>query len=170
VFKFKSPTQTLPSSFKHNDRLLEFDREILEHNLSKTSTPTNPEIASLNRLNSLTSVKSSSQSVYRMPTMDIKKYQQLATTTHLETASNNVECQIEIQPPGSLIPAATAKSSSRISAQELHKYVGGLVGVFLLFSITFPVAMMRVSHHPKFALDRSHVKSLTTADRASLTN
>ncbi len=52
-----------------------------------------------------------------------------------------------------------ADVSTRISARELHKYVSGLIGVFLLFSITYPLAMIRVSSQPKFAAYRSHIKS-----------
>jgi hypothetical protein len=49
----------------------------------------------------------------------------------------------------------------RIPAQELHKYVLGLVGVFLLMVITYPIAMNRVSQTKKFAPYKSHLKSLT---------
>ena len=49
----------------------------------------------------------------------------------------------------------------RISAQELHKYVVGLIGVFALVVITYPIAMTRVAHQKKFAPYNSHLKSLT---------
>ena len=49
----------------------------------------------------------------------------------------------------------------RISARELHKYVIGLVGVFALAVITYPIAMTRVAQKEKFAPYKSHLKSLT---------
>jgi hypothetical protein len=52
-------------------------------------------------------------------------------------------------------------SANRISAQELHKYVIGLVGVFLLFISTYPIAMSRVTQKEKFAPYQFHLKSLT---------
>jgi hypothetical protein len=53
------------------------------------------------------------------------------------------------------------KVNTRISAQELHKYVMGLIGIFIVFFITYPMAIGRVSQQGKFASDRSHVKSLS---------
>jgi hypothetical protein len=58
--------------------------------------------------------------------------------------------------------------SGRISARELHKYVVGLVGVFGLFIITYPIAIHRVAQTEKFAPDRSHLKSLTLEYQALL--
>jgi hypothetical protein len=49
----------------------------------------------------------------------------------------------------------------QISAQELHKYVLGLVGIFLLVVGTYPTAMSRVAQKEKFAPYQSHLKSLT---------
>jgi hypothetical protein len=49
----------------------------------------------------------------------------------------------------------------RISAQELHKYVIGLIGVFIAVVATYPIAMSRVAQKEKFAPYQSHVKSLT---------
>ena len=49
----------------------------------------------------------------------------------------------------------------RISAQELHKYVMGLIGVFILMVITYPIAMNRVAQKEKFAPYQSYLKSLT---------
>jgi hypothetical protein len=49
----------------------------------------------------------------------------------------------------------------RISAQELHKYVLGLIGVFVMIVITYPIAMSRVAQKEKFAPYQSHLKSLT---------
>jgi hypothetical protein len=53
------------------------------------------------------------------------------------------------------------KLPNRISSQQLHKYVLGLVGVFALFLVAYPIAMNRVSHKEKFAPYQSYVKSLT---------
>jgi len=39
----------------------------------------------------------------------------------------------------------------RISARELHKIVWAMVGVFGFFSLSYPLAMWRVSQHEKFA-------------------
>jgi hypothetical protein len=55
----------------------------------------------------------------------------------------------------------TVHSSTRITDRELHKYVVGLVGVLMLFLITYPLAMARVSQKAKFAPYQSHLKSLT---------
>ena len=50
---------------------------------------------------------------------------------------------------------------TRISAQELHKYVLGLLSLFMLFVVTYPIAMSRVAEKEKFAPYQSHLKSLT---------
>jgi hypothetical protein len=42
---------------------------------------------------------------------------------------------------------------------KMHKYVWTLVGVFALFTVTFPTALGRVSQDQKFK--GFHVKSLT---------
>jgi hypothetical protein len=55
----------------------------------------------------------------------------------------------------------TVHQPQRISAQELHKYVLSLIGIFMLFLVTCPIAMNRVAQTKKFAPDRSHLKSLT---------
>ena len=60
-----------------------------------------------------------------------------------------------------LVDSSNINYSARISAQELHKYVVGLVGIFMLFLITYPIAMARVSQKEKFAPYQSHLKSLT---------
>jgi hypothetical protein len=57
--------------------------------------------------------------------------------------------------------ALVQDTSNRISAQELHKYVMGLVGVFMLCIVAYPIAIHRVSQKEKFAPYRSHLKSLT---------
>ena len=49
----------------------------------------------------------------------------------------------------------------RIPARELHKYVVGLVGVFVLIVTSYPIAMNRVTQNGKFATYKSHLKSLT---------
>jgi hypothetical protein len=51
--------------------------------------------------------------------------------------------------------------SNRISARELHKYTVGLIGIFMLFVITYPIAIYRVAQQAKLGSDRSHLKSLT---------
>lgn len=58
-------------------------------------------------------------------------------------------------------PINTSSTSVRISAQELHKYVLGLIGIFMLIVITYPIAMSRVAQKEKFAPYNSHLKSLT---------
>lgn len=55
---------------------------------------------------------------------------------------------------------------NRISARELHKYAVGLFGIFLLFLITYPIAIYRVTRQEKFAPYRSHLKSLTPEYRS----
>ena len=55
----------------------------------------------------------------------------------------------------------TVNSSTRIAAEELHKYVVGLVGVFMVFLVTYPIAMSRVSQKEKFIPYQFHLKSLT---------
>jgi hypothetical protein len=50
----------------------------------------------------------------------------------------------------------------RISAQELHKYVIGLIGVFIAIVFTYPISMSRVAQNEKkFVPYKSHIKSLT---------
>jgi hypothetical protein len=51
--------------------------------------------------------------------------------------------------------------SKPISSQEMHRYVFYLLGVFLLFTISFPIAFFRVSKDKNFAEYNFHVKSLT---------
>jgi len=46
-------------------------------------------------------------------------------------------------------------------AKEMHKYVLGLLGIWLLFLITAPIASLRVSQDQKFADFDFHVKSWT---------
>ena len=45
------------------------------------------------------------------------------------------------------------------SAREMHKYVVGLVGVFVAMAVSYPIAFLRVSQHKNFT--GFHVKSLT---------
>jgi hypothetical protein len=56
-------------------------------------------------------------------------------------------------------PVPNDDSSNRISIRELHKYVMGLIGIFLLFSITYPIAIFRVSHQLKVNLNRADPSS-----------
>jgi hypothetical protein len=51
------------------------------------------------------------------------------------------------------------KLPNRVSAQQLHKYVVGLLCVFTVIVGAYPIAMNRVSQNGKFA--ESYVKSLT---------
>jgi hypothetical protein len=44
------------------------------------------------------------------------------------------------------------------STLHLHKYVLSLVGIFLLFAVTFPIALLRVSQSEKFS--GAYLKSL----------
>ncbi len=55
----------------------------------------------------------------------------------------------------------TISNPMRISAQKLHKYVLGLVGIFMLMVITYPIAMNRVTQKQKFVPYQSYLKSLT---------
>lgn len=50
--------------------------------------------------------------------------------------------------------------------REMHKYVLGFVGVFLLIGASYPIALWRVSQHEKFA--GLHVKSFTDAGKPKL--
>jgi hypothetical protein len=54
----------------------------------------------------------------------------------------------------------------RISARELHKYVVGLVGIFMLFVITYPIAIHRVAEQSKFAQERAIRDSLTAVSNS----
>jgi hypothetical protein len=51
--------------------------------------------------------------------------------------------------------------SKPIPSQQMHRYVFYLLGVFLLFAISFPISFWRVSKEKKFADYNSHLKSLT---------
>jgi hypothetical protein len=137
------------------------DRKLLENNqqLSKThldkvfkldTIDINPPV----RLANPIAIVSSEQILDR----DIYKYQQLFQP-NLENKVNKKT----IDPPvvaDTKTPVPVVSVSQRISAQELHKYVAGLIGIFAVFSITYPLAMVRVSHKPKFAPYQSHLKSL----------
>ncbi len=46
-----------------------------------------------------------------------------------------------------------------VSIKKMHKYVLGIIGVFIIFAATFPIAGFRVSQDKKFA--NFHLKSLT---------
>jgi hypothetical protein len=58
------------------------------------------------------------------------------------------------------------ETPTRISARELHKYVVGLFGIFILFVITYPIAIHRVAQKQQFASERSYLKSLTSAAKS----
>ena len=73
---------------------------------------------------------------------------------------NNLPQELRNDLASSILPWKIAKPP-RISAQELHKYVLGLIGVFGLIVISCPIAMNRVAQKEKFAPYKSHVKSLT---------
>ena len=45
--------------------------------------------------------------------------------------------------------------------KRMHKYVFGLVGVFLLFAITLPIACLRVKQDKRLINYNFHLKSLT---------
>ncbi len=66
---------------------------------------------------------------------------------------------------GNLADSASTSSQAnkpvRISAQELHKYVIGLIGLFVVIVVTYPIAMSRVAQDKQLAPYKSHVKSLT---------
>lgn len=65
---------------------------------------------------------------------------------------------------------ATQFHPNRISAQELHRYVWGLMGLFAAVAISCPIACWRVSQSEQFRADRSHVKSLTIPMSGSARN
>ncbi|MGK7945801.1 MAG: hypothetical protein AB4058_15170 [Microcystaceae cyanobacterium] len=48
-----------------------------------------------------------------------------------------------------------------IPAKQLHKIVFGFLGVFTLFVVTYPLAMLRVSRMEKFRSFDFHGKPLT---------
>jgi hypothetical protein len=49
----------------------------------------------------------------------------------------------------------------RISKEELHKYVWGLMMIFAAFVITYPIACWRVSQSEKFRPYQAHIKPVT---------
>jgi hypothetical protein len=86
-----------------------------------------------------------------------------------ETLESIEAPDFELQSPE--IPALTRPERQiaplRISARELHKYPIYLVGIFLVFLVTYPIAMSRVSQAAKFAPYGAHLKSLTLEYRQS---
>lgn len=74
---------------------------------------------------------------------------------------NNLPQQFSGDLSGSIDLDHAISKPVRISAQELHKYVLGLIGVFVMIVITYPIAMSRVAQKDKFAPYQSHLKSLT---------
>lgn len=74
---------------------------------------------------------------------------------------NNLSQELRNNLASSLVPTKTLAKPPRISAQELHKYILGLIGVFGLIVISCPIAMNRVAQKEKFAPYKSYLKSLT---------
>jgi hypothetical protein len=59
----------------------------------------------------------------------------------------------------------TSNPYTRISARELHKYIVGLVGVFLLFIITYPIAIHRVDRQSRVAKEGAVGDALTAGSK-----
>ncbi len=51
----------------------------------------------------------------------------------------------------------------RVSAQELHKYVMGLVGVFMLFAISYPIAIYRTTQQEKLVVQSDRSAAIGTS-------
>jgi hypothetical protein len=51
--------------------------------------------------------------------------------------------------------------TKHIPGHLMHKYVFGLLGVFLLIAVSYPMSFIRVSQDKKFANYNLHLKSLT---------
>lgn len=79
---------------------------------------------------------------------------------------NNMPQELSTNLTKSIRSADTIDKPVRISAQELHKYVLGLISVFLLMMISYPISMNRVAQKEKFAAYNSHLKSLTIEYRS----
>jgi hypothetical protein len=77
----------------------------------------------------------------------------------VQTSLANLKRESTPNPQRMLSPAINDDLSNRISIRELHKYVIGLIGIFLLFSITYPIAIFRVSHQSKINLNRVDASS-----------
>jgi hypothetical protein len=58
------------------------------------------------------------------------------------------------------------QQTKQIPAYSMHKYIFGLIGIFLLIAISYPIAFIRVSQEKKFANYNSHLKSLTMEYKA----
>lgn len=56
-------------------------------------------------------------------------------------------------------PHPVKPTAKRVSAQDMHKIVLTLVGVFVLVALSYPIAMLRVANMEKFR--GLHVKPLT---------
>jgi hypothetical protein len=54
-----------------------------------------------------------------------------------------------------------ANPPTRISARELHKYVLGLIGIFMLFVTTYPIAIHRVKQQTTLVRERTVPNSLS---------
>jgi hypothetical protein len=53
------------------------------------------------------------------------------------------------------------QQTKHIPGYSMHKYIFGLLGVFLLIAISYPIAFIRVSQDKKLANYNFHLKSLT---------
>lgn len=74
---------------------------------------------------------------------------------------NNIRQEFSTNLTKSIKSTDTIDKPVRISAQELHKYVLGLIGVFVLTIVSYPISMNRVAKEENFASYNSHLKSLT---------
>jgi hypothetical protein len=77
------------------------------------------------------------------------------TANIIETSLVNLNKESDLDTQKMLAHVPTNDLSNRISVRELHKYVMGLIGIFLLFSITYPIAIFRVSHQSKVNLSQA---------------
>jgi hypothetical protein len=81
------------------------------------------------------------------------------TINIVQTSLANLNRESTPNPQRMVSPVPNDDLSNRISIRELHKYVMGLIGIFLLFSITYPIAIFRVNHPSKVNLDRAGASS-----------
>jgi hypothetical protein len=77
------------------------------------------------------------------------------TANIIQTSLVNLNKESDLDTQKMLAHVPTNDLSNRISVRELHKYVMGLIGIFLLFSITYPIAIFRVSHQSKVNLSQA---------------
>lgn len=79
---------------------------------------------------------------------------------------NNIPQEFSTSLTKSIRSADNIDKPVRISAQQLHKYVLGLISVFVLAIVSYPISMNRVAQKEKFASYNSHLKSLTIEYRS----